>query len=374
MNDLMPRKLPLYVCKQKDRNGAWVYYFRIGKGSRTRLPDPNNARFRAAYQAALAGTDIEIRDRDAPNTIAWLIARYMESAEWAGLQPATRKQRSNIFFHVKEKSDGRGGKIGMKSYSLITEKAVRAGMEDRGKTPAAANNYLKSMSALCKWAVKNGHMKSNPAEGADRYKLKGDGFPAWEIEDVRAFCIKWPIGTKQRLAMELAMHTGLRRSDLVRIGRQHLRGSALSITTAKTSARITVELPQRVIDIIAATQTGDLHFLVTDYGKPFSVPGFGNWFGEASRKAGLEKNTHGLRKLAATMAANGGATAHELMSQFGWSNSKQAEIYTKKADRARLGVKASRIVSEQLENELAPHSETCEGKIPNSVTNSSTKN
>lgn len=68
-----------------------------------------------------------------------------------------------------------------------------------------------------------------------------------------------------------------------------------------------------------------------------------------------------MGKLAATLAANGGATAHELMSQFGWANSKQAEVYTRGADRARLGVKSSRIVSEQLENILAPHPKSGEG-------------
>lgn len=50
--------------------------------------------------------------------------------------------------------------------------------------------------------------------------------------------------------------------------------------------------------------------------------------GTPREKRGLKK-THGLRKLAATMAASGGATAYELMSQFGWTNSKQAEVYTK---------------------------------------------
>lgn len=355
MIEAMPRKLPLYVCKQKDRSGGWVFYFRVGKGKRTRLPAPNDRNFMQAYEAALRGTPFENNEREKHNSISWLMARYMESAAWENLEPATRKQRGNIFWNIKEKPDGKGGKIGDKPFSVITETAIRAGMEDRAKTPAAANNYLKSMSSLCKWAVKNGHMKANPAEGVERFKIGGDGFPVWEIEDVRAFCIKWPVGTKQRLALELALHTGLRRSDLVRIGKQHIKDNVLAITTQKTGARVTVELPQRVFDIIEATATGELHLLVTDYGKPFSVAGFGNWFGCAARDAGIEKNTHGLRKLSATLAANGGATAHELMSQYGWSNSKQAEVYTRQADRARLGVKSSRIVSEQLANELTPH-------------------
>uniref|UniRef100_A0A6H1ZB08 Putative site-specific tyrosine recombinase n=1 Tax=viral metagenome TaxID=1070528 RepID=A0A6H1ZB08_9ZZZZ len=363
----MPRKLPLHVCKQKNRSDEWVYYFRVGKGKRIRLPPPNAKDFKEKYQAVLRGEVVETKQRELPFSIAWLMARYMESQDWKALEPATRQQRSNIFHNIKEKKDAKGAKIGEKPFKLITKKAIEAGMHDRAATPAAANNYLKSMSALCKWAVKAEHMAANPAEGISKLRLDGDGFPAWEIEDVRAFCIKWPIGTRQRLALELAMHSGLRRSDLVKIGKQHLRGEVLSINTHKTGARISVELPARVLDIIAATKSGDLHFLVTEYGKPFSVAGFGNWFGEAARKAGIEKNTHGLRKLAATMAANGGATAHELMSQFGWANSKQAEVYTKKADRARLGVRASRIVSEQLANELAPHGENCEGKSPENL-------
>lgn len=369
----MPRKLPLYVCKQKDRSGDWVFYFRIGKGKRTRLPAPNDKTFMQAYEAVLRGTTFETKEREKHKSIAWLMARYMESAAWENLEPATRKQRSNIFWNIKERPDGKGGKIGDKPFTVITEAAIRAGMEDRAKTPAAANNYLKSMSSLCKWAVKNGHMKANPAEGAERFKISGDGFPVWEIEDVRAFCIKWPVGTKQRLALELALHTGLRRSDLVRVGHQHIKDVVLAITTQKTGARITVELPQRVVDVISATPTGELHLLVTDYGNPFSVAGFGNWFGCAARDAGIEKNTHGLRKLSATLAANGGATAHELMSQYGWSNSKQAEVYTRQADRARLGVKSSRIVSEQLANELAPHVKSCEGLKPNKLAKSKAK-
>ncbi|WP_147272294.1 tyrosine-type recombinase/integrase [Phyllobacterium salinisoli] len=77
---------------------------------------------------------------------------------------------------------------------------------------------------------------------------------------------------------------------------------------------------------IEQTKTGDLAFLVTEYGRPFVKEGFGNWFREKCRQAGLSLNAHGLRKLSAALAANGGTTAHELMSQFGWTNIKQAEV------------------------------------------------
>lgn len=365
----MPRKLPLNVVSERNRHKTVVFYYRVDKGPRIRLPDPDHPTFKACYQAAVTGTPIKKRSDD-PRTLAWLIARYMESGDWKELSDGTRRQRSNIFHNIVKDKNGVPTDAGRTRFKDITSDSIENGLEDRRHTPVQANNFLKAMIGLFKWAKKDHHVEIDPTVGVDRRKVKSDGFPAWDESDIRLFCAKWPIGTSQRLALEIAMHTGLRRSDLVRVGRQHLRGYELSIRTEKTGAVITVELPQRVIDIIASTETGDMHFLVTSFGKPFTAAGFGNWFGEAARDAGIKKNTHGVRKFAATTAANGGATAHELMSQFGWANSKQAEVYTKGADRARLGKKASRIVSEQLGNMLSPHLETGAGFIAKKKTKS----
>jgi integrase len=67
------------------------------------------------------------------------------------------------------------------------------------------------------------------------------------------------------------------------------------------------------------------------------VAGFGNWFRERCDEADLPHCTsHGLRKAAATVAAENGATAHELMSICGWLTLKEAERYTRAAERKRL--------------------------------------
>jgi hypothetical protein len=47
-------------------------------------------------------------------------------------------------------------------------------------------------------------------------------------------------------------------------------------------------------------------------------------------------SAHGLRKAAATVAAENGATAHELMAIFGWLSLKEAERYTRGAERKKL--------------------------------------
>lgn len=55
-------------------------------------------------------------------------------------------------------------------------------------------------------------------------------------------------------------------------------------------------------------------------------------------------SAHGLRKAGATIAADNGATSHQLMAIFGWTTIKQAEIYTKKADQKRLAGVATRLL------------------------------
>ena len=71
--------------------------------------------------------------------------------------------------------------------------------------------------------------------------------------------------------------------------------------------------------------------------KPFTANGFGNWFRRRCDEAGLPHcSAHGLRKAGATIAAENGATEHQLMAMYGWESPKQAALYTRTADRKRL--------------------------------------
>jgi integrase len=90
---------------------------------------------------------------------------------------------------------------------------------------------------------------------------------------------------------------------------------------------------ERIID---ATPCGDLTFLVNEWGRPFTDAGFGNWFRDRCVEAGVPGRAHGLRKAGATIAAENGATELQLMAIFGWDTMKEAERYTRKANRNRL--------------------------------------
>jgi integrase len=97
--------------------------------------------------------------------------------------------------------------------------------------------------------------------------------------------------------------------------------------------------------IIEASPCGDLTFLVNDLGRPFTEAGFGNKFREWCDQAGLFHCTaHGIRKAAATIAAENGATSKQLMAVFGWDSIRMAELYTRRADQQRLAEDAMHLI------------------------------
>jgi len=68
-------------------------------------------------------------------------------------------------------------------------------------------------------------------------------------------------------------------------------------------------------------------------------------------EAGLPECTaHGVRKAGATIAAENGATTHQLMAIFGWDTLKQAEAYTKAADQKRLAESSMHLIEAQEQN------------------------
>jgi integrase len=87
---------------------------------------------------------------------------------------------------------------------------------------------------------------------------------------------------------------------------------------------------------IEAAPTGDLTFIIGLDGKPMTKEGMANAFREACRAAGINKSLHGLRKSAATRAANAGATVAQLEAIFGWQGGRMASHYTRAADREHL--------------------------------------
>jgi integrase len=165
------------------------------------------------------------------------------------------------------------------------------------------------------------------------------------------------------------LFTGLRRGDVVRLGRQHVKDGLISIRTEKQAGEGEVTLP--MLDVLANTiaksKTGDLTFLTTARGTAFVKESFGNWFRKACKAAGVPGSAHGLRKAGATRAAENGATDRQLMALFGWSTGKMAHHYTHAADKKRLARDAVELLRPaRKQNEKRPHLKPGAGRKPKS--------
>jgi integrase len=112
------------------------------------------------------------------------------------------------------------------------------------------------------WGVDSNLMRINPARDIRRIRYATEGFHTWTVEEVRQFEDRHPIGTKGRLALALLLYLGVRRGDVVRLGRQHVRDGWLRMVPKKTSykRRDPSEKPVLPVlaDIIAHSPTGDL--------------------------------------------------------------------------------------------------------------------
>lgn len=140
----------------------------------------------------------------------------------------------------------------------------------------------------------------------------------------------------------LLLYTGQRRSDVVRMGRQHVRNGIMSIVQQKTGQDVHIPLHHDLAAILDALPLDNLSFLVTAQGKPFSPPGFTNWFHDMVREAGLpdKLSPHGLRKATCRRLVEAGCTPHEIMAISGHRSLAEVTRYTVAAGRKDLAMRA----------------------------------
>lgn len=329
----MPRTRPPYLNKERTRHGRTVWYVRIGEGPRFRVRgDYGSQEFMRSYREALNAAQEGVEaPLPANGTLAGLVAEYMRSPSWRALSSATRSQRGNILKGVLAAA-------GKASYREIDRAAITEGRDRR--TPSAGRHFLDTMRGLFKWALESERVKTDPTAGI-RYPAqpKTGGFPPWTEDDVRKYHDRWPLGTRERVWIDTLLYTGLRRGDVVRVGPGAVKGGVLYLETEKTGTEVSIPILPILRKTLDAGPTGET-FILSATGGRFTKESFGNAFRDACEAAGVPKRAHGVRKIAATTAANNGATVAQLEAIFGWTGGRMASLYTASADRRRLAREA----------------------------------
>jgi integrase len=204
--------------------------------------------------------------------------------------------------------------------------------------PHAARSWLKSFRHFIQWCLDRKLASVDPTFGIRVKAPKSDGHHTWSEDEIAQFEAHWPIGSKPRLALALALFTAQRRGDIIKLGRQHIRDNVLTMRQKKTGATLAIPVHHELAKIIAATPIGHLTFLTTKNGNAYGPDHFSDQFRVWSDAAELPQRCvfHGLRKAACTRLADAGCTAHEIAAISGHRSLREVERYTKAADQARL--------------------------------------
>lgn len=345
-----------YVVYDPDQRGNDRYYVRIKGRRKIRIRQPFKdaagnitKEFSDAVRAAVAelmsgkvATKIEPPPRE--STFNWLCDQYYRSTRFQSFDIATQKDKKSVLGRFCETA-------GDMPYKKYRRDDMEKSQKKRSATPGAADKLVKVLRALFNWAIDQRPplASENPAAHVGKIDKNTSGFHTWTPEEIDQFRAYWPMGTRPRLAMELMINIGARRSDAATIGRRNeyqyngARWIRFVAHKGRNRFPVTIEakLTPEFLEALEKSDATGQAYVLTQNGRPYKIESFGNAFSKWCKEAGLPHcNTHGLRKAAAVAFAESGATAPELMAVFGWSNLKTAQIYIEKANKRKMRTNA----------------------------------
>jgi integrase len=226
------RRPPKYVQGFIDRHSKPRFYFRRAGFKTVALPGlPWSPEFMAAYEQALAGQPAPIgAERTIPGTLRALAVSYFASPAFRTARPSTQYSYRNII-------DRLCAEHGEKRVALLQRDHVVKLLAARASTPGAANTLRRSLRALMQHAVEIGLRLDDPTRDVRRVPTKSDGYHSWTEGEIEQFERHHVVGSRARLAFALLLYSGQRRSDVVRMGRQHLSNNTICVRQVKTGPR-----------------------------------------------------------------------------------------------------------------------------------------
>lgn len=356
-----PRKgaskfLPKYVSRFESQHGTVRYRFRK-PGSPTRYfkEKLGTEEFRQEYQAFLDEAPVDRAappvTRAKPGTIDDLLDRYMSVPSRLGPSSVTQLKIIAILEDFRSGDKPRGHRMvaGVTFEAIdkiVAKKTIKTGTGNKTKGGIhAARKLRKELIRLFDFAMKSKMIDHNPAALSQKVTepkgQRSEGFHSWTEEEIEQYRAYHALGTRQRLAMELALWTDQRRSDVVTMSRAQIKDGRIPVVQEKTGETLWLPVAPQLLEAIIAMKpehTSPFCFLVTEYGRPFkSTASFGNWFKKACVSAGLAHCTmHGLRKATLRRMAELQMTNATMKSVSGQRSDKTLARYIEKADQARL--------------------------------------
>lgn len=326
-----------HIARFKDRHGHWRTYLRLPGHKAVALPgQPGSPAFMDAYNAAIAAAvrrEPAGQRQPAAGSFDALAVAYYASDAFRGLRDSSQRAYRRLVEEMRRHH-------GDKPVRMLDAEGIRVLLAEKDR-PTAANHRLRLLRALMALALERGMIRADPTAGIKRRRHQTEGYRTWSEAEIEVYEARWASGTVQRLALYLMLFTGQRRSDVVRMGPQHLVPGGIEVRQQKTHRHLVIPVHPTLAAEMTLVPKGQLVFLLTQLGKAWSPRGFYNAFIDWCRLAGLPKglSPHGLRKAMGRRLAEAGCSEHQIMSVLGVS-ARTASIYTRAAQQQVLAQSA----------------------------------
>jgi integrase len=296
---------------KKLADGTRRTYWYAWKGGPPLRGDPGSPEFIASYNAAIARKVVT-----PPGVLLSVLHTYQNSGEFLGLAERTR---ADYITHIKaiEKA------FGDFPLSALTDRRTR-GIFMKWRDQLALRSRRQAdytwqvLALILAWGLDRGLLLANPCTRGGRLYRANRVDKIWTEHGEAAFLRSAP--AHLHLPLLLALWTGQRQGDLLRLPWSAYDGTHIRLKQSKTGARVVIPVGTPLKTALdAATKYGPL-ILTNKAGRPWTSHGFQASWRIAASKAGIAGLTfHDLRGTAVTRLAIVGCTEAEIAAITGHS-------------------------------------------------------
>lgn len=249
----------------------------------------------------------------APTNLSTLVTLYRGSSDFRRTKPSTRQEYDRYLDKIRMK-------FGCLSLDDLQQPSTRGSFKEwrdsLADKPRSADFAWMVLVRVLSFAKDRGMISVNIAERGGRLYRSTRRDRTWSEIDVAAFEAVAP--PQMRLAIQLALWTGQRKGDLLRLSWSDFDGSNLRFTQSKTKARVLV--PMGPLASVLSSQQGNGAILRNSRGARWTSDGFNTSWRKCCAKAGITDLTfHDLRGTATTRMALAGCTVPEIAAVTGHS-------------------------------------------------------
>jgi integrase len=245
-----------------------------------------------------------------------LIAKYKASTDYADLGV---RAKADYTTYIKRIEDS----FGDMPIAALEDKRVRAVfMEWRdglAKHKRAADYAWTTLAGILSWAKDRSLIAENHCTKAGRlYKSGSRAKIIWTPEDLKKLLSS--ASAEVIAVVLLALWTGQRQGDLLRLPWSAYDGQTIKLTQSKTDKDVVIPIGKTLRGFLDGLEKRSTQILVNSRGRPWTSDGFKSSFGKARTKAGIkDRHFHDLRGTAVTRLALSGCTVPEIASITGHS-------------------------------------------------------